>query len=143
MVILQATTEEKKAYLQQYLPKKRAAVRIEEDIQELRLDKMFPSQKISDMPRNIGNQQDLSDYMVKLEELEEELIKARYQKIVTYQQIYTDIEAMEDERFKELLIYRYLRGYGWIKICDKLHVEWAQVHRLHKAAVEAFEIHET
>lgn len=129
--------DSKKEYLMSYLPKFKAAKRLEEDMEQFRQAKVNPSVSYSDMPRGSGHQ-DLSDYMVALESLIEKLIKAKYERIKTYTDIFNQIELMQDDTEKELLRLRYLRGMQWDKICIELGFEWAQIHRIHKKALEHF-----
>ena len=84
----------KKAYLQSYIPSINAAKRIEEEIEQLRLDKMMPSVIMDDMP-HAHNKTDLSDYMAKLDELINKLIAARYKRIDLYAEIFmTNVRAI-------------------------------------------------
>lgn len=131
--------EAKKEYLKSYMPKQRAAKRIEEEIEELRLDKMLPSMTYDDMPHG-SNMSDLSDYMVRLDELISKLIKARHERIDAYSKIFADIEKMEDEKEKDLLTYRYLRGYSWEKVCIVMNYSWKQIHRIHASALKNFKM---
>lgn len=131
--------EDKKVYLQSYLPKLQASKRLELEIEQFRLAKMNPSISYSNMPH--GNEHhDLSDYIVSLDCLIEKLVKARYDRIVVYTDIFSKIEEMADDTEKELLRLRYLRGMQWDKICIELGFEWAQIHRIHKRALEHFEM---
>lgn len=127
----------KKAYLQSYIPSINAAKRIEEEIEQLRLDKMMPSVIMDDMP-HAHNKTDLSDYMAKLDELINKLIAARYKRIDLYAEIFADIEKMENETEREVLTYRYLRRYSWEKICVHMGYQWAQIHRIHANALKNF-----
>ncbi len=108
--------ELKKEYLRSYILAVNAARRIEEEIEQLRADKMAPALVMDDMP-HAHDQKDLSDYAAKLDELERKLIKARYKRIDLYAEIFADIERLEDETEKTVLTYRYLRRYSWEKIC--------------------------
>lgn len=89
----------KKAYLQSYIPSINAAKRIEEEIEQLRLDKMMPSVIMDDMP-HAHNKTDLSDYMAKLDELINKLIAARYKRI--------DLSSIRNMERKQLF-YRLRR----------------------------------
>ena len=122
-----------------YMYAVRAAKRIEEEIERLRLDKMLPSLIMDDMP-HAHDQKDLSDYMAKMDELEHKLIDARYGRIKLYMQIFTDVEKMEDETEKAVLTYRYLRGYTWEQICVKMEYSWKQIHRIHGKALKNFKM---
>ena len=106
----------KKEYLHSYMSAVKAAKRIEEEIERLRLDKMLPSLIMDDMP-HAHDQKDLSDYMAKMDELEHKLIDARYGRI-----------------------NRYLRGYTWEQICVKMEYSWKQIHRIHGKALKNFKM---
>jgi DNA-directed RNA polymerase specialized sigma subunit len=129
--------DNKKEYLQSYIPKLNAAKRLEEDIEQFRLAKINPSVSYNSMPSNTDHR-DLSDYIVALDGLIDKLIKARYERIQVYTDIFNRIELMADETEKELLKLRYLRGLQWDKICIELGFEWAQIHRIHKRSLEHF-----
>lgn len=134
---MEKENELKKEYLRSYIPAVHAAKRIEEEIEQLRLDKMAPSLVMDDMP-HAHDQKDLSDYAVKLDELVNKLIKARYERIDLYAEIFADIERLEDESERTVLTYRYLRRYSWEKICVKMGYQWAHVHRIHARALQNF-----
>lgn len=129
--------ELKKEYLRSYTPAVSAARRIEEEIEQLRADKMAPALVMDDMP-HAHDQKDLSDYAAKLDELERKLIKARYERIDLYAEIFADIERLEDETEKAVLTYKYIRRQSWEEICVKLGYQWAQVHRIHAKALQNF-----
>lgn len=129
--------EVKKVYLQSYMPAVKAAKRIEEEIEELRMDKIMPSLVMDDMP-HAHNQTDLSDYVARLDSLVMELVKARYERIELYAEIFSNIEKLENEAEKSVLTYRYLRRYSWEKICVEMNYQWAQTHRIHANALKAF-----
>ena len=105
---MEKENELKKEYLRSYTPAVSAARRIEEEIEQLRADKMAPALVMDDMP-HAHDQKDLSDYAAKLDELERKLIKARYERIDLYADIFADIERLEDETEKAVLTYRYFR----------------------------------
>ena len=100
----------KKAYLQSYIPSINAAKRIEEEIEQLRLDKMMPSVIMDDMP-HAHNKTDLSDYMAKLDELINKLIAARYKRIDLYAEIFADIEKMENCLKEKKEVFRQKERY--------------------------------
>ena len=54
----------------------------------------------------------------------------------TKESIKRRIEAMEDEREKDLLTYRYLKGLKWEEICVRMDYKWRQVHRIHAMAIK-------
>lgn len=134
--------EKKKEYLNQYLECVRAVRRIESQIEELRINVMCPSLHVSDMPRANAGQGDLSDYIVKEHRLIDEMIRLRYKRIETYTDIFRRIEMIEKEDERAVLTLRYIRGMKWEEIAVNVHVEWAQVHRIHAKALRNFELPE-
>ena len=135
---LKKKNEEKKEYLLSYKQYKLQAKRLQEQLNELRLGKMFPGLILSDMP-SAHSQKDLSDYMAKYDELERKIIKAKKQAIERYSEVQMQIEQMENENEKTVLTLRYLRNYKWEKICIELDYSWRQVHYIHSKALEHFE----
>ena len=133
--VLKRENEEKKRYLWQYQEAKRAAENIEREIIQIRSMKMFPSMHYDDMPH--GNEQrDLSDYMAAVDELLNELVKARYKRIKLNTEILGEIETLENENERNVLRLRYIHGFEWEKVCAETHYKWAQVHRIHRNALK-------
>lgn len=133
----QQENEAKKEYLQSYKQYKQKAKRLEEQLEELRLGKMFPSVGMSDMP-GAHNQKDLSDYMVQYDRIETNIIKARKDAIIRYEEVRQQIEQLEDENEKRVLTLRYLKSYGWERICVEMEYSWRQIHYIHSRALEHF-----
>lgn len=133
----QQENEAKKEYLQSYKKYKQKAKRLEEQLEELRLGKMFPSMGMSDMS-GAHNQKDLSDYMVQYDRIETNIIKARKDAILRYEEVRQQIEQLEDENEKRVLTLRYLKSYGWERICVEMEYSWRQIHYIHSRALEHF-----
>lgn len=55
-------------------------------------------------------------------------------------EIYCKIENMSDEREKTVLKMHYLRDMSIEEIADKLHLSPRQTHRIHKRALEHFQL---
>ena len=87
-----------------------------------------------------SNQSDLSDYAADLDELEQKLIKERYKRVLAYKEIVKRIKKLESENEKDVLFYRYIAGYDWWQIAEKLRYSERQVHRFHGEALEHFEL---
>lgn len=126
--------EKKKEYLNGYREAKRREKRILEQIQRLRLDKMFPFLQNDDMPHG-HNQSDLSDYAVKMDELMEELKKERLQAVEEYNEIYKTISRLESENEKEVLVRRYINGDKWEEIAVKMNYGYRHIHKIHGSAL--------
>ena len=117
---------------------KQKASRLQEQLEEIRLGKMFPGLIVSDMP-SAHSQKDLSDYMVKYDNLVTRITKARKQAVERFSEVQQQIENMENENEKTVLTLRYLRNFEWEKICNELDYSWRQIHYIHSKALEHFE----
>lgn len=128
--------EEKKKYLKQYQKKVMAVKDIELEIEALREEKMSASAGAGNgMPRS-NSITDMSNYIVALEEKEQMLIKARYERVKCYTCIYRNIEDLENEDEKRILYLKYIRGLKWERVCIESGYEWTWVHNLHRRALE-------
>ena len=68
------------------------------------------------------------------------MLQARYRRLSTYSEIFQAIEEVPDERERQVLTLRYIKGLKWEEIAVEMHVEWAQVHRIHARALGHFKI---
>lgn len=132
--------EKKKEFLNSYLTGKRGVKRLEEQIAELRLNKISPGCVMGDGMPHAHDPSDLSVYAARLDELEQKLWAERYHRINAYMQVQNAIEQMRDEREKMLLTYRYLNGYGWERIAVEMEISWRHTLRLHGNALKNFEM---
>ena len=131
--------EQKKEYLKSY----RRAIKREQDIldeiQRLRLDKMFPSVINDGMPHG-SSHSDLSDYAAILDEQIELLKEERLEKVRCYQKIERQIRQMENEDEQEVLRLRYILGMKWEEVAVKMAYSWKQTHRIHSSALQNFKM---
>ena len=134
--------EKKKEYLNGYRDAKRREKRILEQIQQLRLDTMFPCIQGDGMPRG-SSQSDLSDYMSRYGELMDELKQERLNAITEYTDIHRAIQKMKDEEEKEILERKYLIRQTWERIAEELGCDRRTAIRKHGNALKNFEIPES
>lgn len=127
--------EKKKEFLMSYQKEKRRVRRLEEQLEEVRQNKMSPSVTNDGMPHGT-DKKDLSDYAVKVDEIEQAIIAARYSRICAFQEVQRRIETMEDEVEKDLLTYRYLRGLKWEEVAVRMGYSWKHTHRIHGHALD-------
>lgn len=135
--------EEKKAYLNRFSESRKAERRIIDQIKEFESQKIWL--KINNNDIGICGSRvfrDLSACMVKEEQLVEQMIQARNTHVEIYNDIFQAIELIADEREREVLTLRYIECLKWEEIAVKMHVEWAQVHRIHAKALQHFKIPE-
>ena len=133
--VLKRENEEKKRYLRQYLLAKRVAEEIEEEIEELRRLQIQPAIKYSEMPHGT-NQRDLSDYIVQEESLINELIKARYERIVKYKEVHGKIEMLKNEEEKRILRLRYIKDMEWEEIRKRVNYSLRRIYQIHGEALK-------
>ena len=138
-ITIQEENEQKKEYLKSY----RRAIKREQDIldeiQRLRLDKMFPSVVNDGMPHG-SSHSDLSDYAAILDEQIELLKEERLEKARCYQKIERQISQMENEDEQEVLRLRYILGMKWEEVAVKMGYSWKQTHRIHSSALKNFKM---
>lgn len=70
-------------------------------------------------------------YMSALNALKQKAIYYRFQKVKICSELYDKIETLEDEQGKRLLKYRYIRGYQWDQVADKMGYSSRQVFNIH------------
>lgn len=133
------TTWQKKEYLRGYLRAYKKAQHIGADIARLRMRYAYPSAvQYSDMPAGAGGPRDLSEYMVKVEELERDLNRQLDECIRLEVQIRRDIDMLEDEREREILRLRYIDGMTWEQVASSIPCDVRTATRAHGRALEAF-----
>ena len=131
--------EIKKEYLQSYRYAVIAETQIKEEIDQLRMDKMFPGLVQDGMPHGSGGN-DLSVYAAKLDELLIELKDQMDKRIQLRREIVKKIEAMDSETEKAVLRYRYIHMLKWEEIAVKMEYSWQHVHRIHGKALSHFKM---
>lgn len=136
---IQEENEKKKEYLKSYRRAVKREQDILEEIQRLRLDKMFPSVVNDGMPHG-SSHSDLSDYMAIMDEQIELLKEERLEKVRCYQRIESQIRQMENEDEQEVLRLRYIKGLKWEEVALKMNYSWKQVHRIHSSALKSFKM---
>ena len=121
--------EKKKEYLKRYHVAELAEKEIQEEIDDLRMNKMFPALLQDGMPHG-SSCMDLSEYAAQLDELLTELKDQMEQRIRIRREITQRIEAMQDETEKTVLRLRYIHWLQWEQIAERMGYGWTQVHRI-------------
>lgn len=129
----------KKVYLSKFRESKEAVKRIEDQITALELYEASPKTIDIEMHGSRARK-DMSDYAAKKDELISKMMQARYMRVSTYTDIFQAIENVPNERERQVLTYRYIKCLKWEEIAVEMHVEWAQVHRIHANALKHFKI---
>lgn len=131
--------EEKKEYLKSYQRSVKREQDILDEIQRLRMDKMFPSIVNDGMPHG-SSQRDLSDYIVTIDEMIEDLKQERLKRAKRQQEIEHRIRQMKDEDEQRVLRLRYIKGLKWEEIAVEMNYKWTQMHRIHGRALKNFKM---
>ena len=115
-------------------------MRLEEQLREIRSNEASPSGQCTDGQPRAHRVKDLSDYHVKLEHMEQKVEEARTKKLQLLDSIQRDIEGMKDSREKDVLTYRYIRGYPWEKVAEEMNYGISWVIKVHERAVRKLDI---
>ncbi len=139
MQALQTENEQKKEYLKGYRIHVRRINRIETELTELRAMRTSMSMSNDGMPHGSG-QVDLSGYAAELDRQERNLIKERYERIKTYEDIASRIKRLKSENEKDVLFYRYISGLAWWEIAEKMNYSERWVLKIHGKALVHFKL---
>lgn len=131
--------EKKKEYLRRYHAAELAEREIREEIDDLRMNKMFPALIQDGMPHG-SSCGDLSAYAVQLDELLIELKDQMEKRIKIRREITEKIEAMQDETEKTVLRLRYIHWMQWEQIADRMGYSIRNITKIHGKALAHFEI---
>ena len=91
--------------------------------------------KVETSPDNTKTQ----NIIIKMAELREEIEEQASRYTALYRKIEEEIDDIEDDRYKLLLIMRYMKGASFSDIADKLGYEKRWTLVLHKRALRDFE----
>ena len=133
--------EEKKKYLKGYIYCKRREMQLAQQIDELRDQKMFPSVNNDGMPHG-SVISDLSGYVARLDDLISQLEHEREMAVKQYEEIHDQINTMEDDVLRELLVRKYLLDQRWEKIAVAMDYEYRYILKIHGKALRNFQIPE-
>lgn len=129
--------EQKKERLKLYMRNKRKLNSLNEQKNEL--DEKIKSVRAmvySGMPHGSSKKTDLSDYMVKLEKMEEKISRKIDEINKNFYEIEEAIAELEDGNESEIIRMRYISGMDWEKIGEKIEYSTRQVHNLHGKALK-------
>ena len=131
--------EKKKEYLRRYHAAELAEREIREEIDDLRMNKMFPALIQDGMPHG-SSCGDLSAYVVQLEELMDNLKAQMEQQIRLRKEITQKIEEMPDETEKTVLRLRYIRWMKWEQIAERMGYSLRNITKIHVKALVHFRL---
>lgn len=131
--------DRKKEYLWKYRKHGRRINRISSEIEEIRLMLLYPSINNDGMPHG-SNQSDLSDYVAKLTEKEEELYLEGVEQVKAHKDMDCKINRLENEDERDVLFYRYMKNKRWWEIAELMGCSERWVMKLHDRALKHLKI---
>lgn len=128
-----------KEYLMTFKQIKREIEDIDKRMAQLRLKYIAPGAiDYDDMPKAHNTERDLSDYMAKMDELTNYLIR-KYTKLRGVEvDIYMRVDKMDVQKERELIRYRYIDGMTWTEIAKALCTTERNVYFIHGRALKHF-----
>lgn len=130
-----AENEAKKEFLWSYRDSVRRLERISAEIEEIRAMRMGMSVGTGGTGRR-GWKNDLSAYAAQLDSLERGLDEEKVVLLDTYIRIKAAIDNLKDARERDVLFYRYIKGFSWWKIADEMEYTERWIMELHGRALE-------
>ena len=114
--------------------------RIDTELQELERVTAIKPISYDGMPHSSGGVKDLSAFAVEADQLRHKLIKARYQQLKVFKEIHDHINAIDDDKQKDVLTYYYIKGMSWEEIAVKIGYTYRHTIRIHGYALAALKI---
>ena len=133
--------DRKKTYLRAYRKHGKRIKRIESEIEEIRNMKMYPSSNNDGMPHG-SNQSDLSSYAAALQEREDKLYQEGIKQVQTYKDIEYRINELDDQDERDVMFYRYIKGFEWWQIAQLMEYSESWIYELHGRALKKIQINE-
>lgn len=131
--------DRKKTYLRAYRKHGKRIKRIESEIEEIRNMKMYPSSNNDGMPHG-SNQSDLSSYAAALQEREDELYQEGVKLVQTYKDIEYRINKLENQDERDVMFYKYIKGFTWWQIAQLMEYSESWIYELHGRALKNIQI---
>jgi DNA-directed RNA polymerase specialized sigma subunit len=130
------TNRDKIKYLKRYINLDREIERKLEEVARLRSKLARVTEVFTEEPKGGGSIYGKTEGIIaKIVDLEKEIDADVDRLIYIRDNIKAIIEAVEDDRERLLLQYRYLDGRTFEEIAVQMHYSWRQIHRLHSRAL--------
>lgn len=100
---------------------------------------MYPSSINNGMPHG-SNQSDLSSYAVALQEREDELYQEGVKQVQTYKDIEYRINKLENQDERDVMFYKYIKGFTWWQIAQLMEYSESWIYELHGRALKNIQI---
>ena len=129
--------QSKKEYLTGYRKACKKIESLKEQLESLReIEQSVKSQQLSDMPKASNHHQDLSDLMVKLEDLQTQIADAITESCKIKLEIEGALWKLEDPEEARVLRFRYIYFMAWEEISSIMGYGTRQSRRIHDEAIK-------
>lgn len=129
--------QSKKEYLTGYRKACKKIESLKEQLDSLReIEQSIKSQQLSDMPKGSNRHQDLSDLMVKLEDLQAQIADAIAESCRIKLEIEEALWKLEDPEEARVLRFRYIYFMTGREISSTMSYSPRQIWRLHDNAIK-------
>lgn len=137
---LKKENKEKKKFLNRFWMMEKEQKDIEEEIEQLRIDRICPSREIDGMPHGSRTSAGLEDYAAEVDILLHELYKILVDKIKKRKEITAAIDQLEKEEQRMVLRLRYIHRMEWDDICTEIRYEKTRTFEIHGDALKNLQI---
>lgn len=121
-------------WLSSYIESKKDLKRLEEQLEETK-ENIMPAARLNHEKSRVKRTTDLSDYQQEIERIEERIERERLTKIQNLKAIREKIESLKEQKEKDILTYRYIRGYPWEEVARAMGYDISWVFKVHKRAI--------
>ena len=129
--------QSKKEYLTGYRKACKKIESLKEQLESLReIEQSIRSQQLSDMPKGSNRHQDLSDLMVKLEDLQAQIADAITESCKIKLEIEEALWKLEDPEEARVLRFRYIYFMTWEEVSGIMGYGVRQSRRIHDEAIK-------
>jgi hypothetical protein len=94
---------------------------------------------LTGMPAAQRTESSVEYFAGKLVDLSRDIDQMVDQYVDLTRKIEKEIDALPDDRHRDLLKWRYVNGWRWEQIADAMNYDKRQVYRMHGDALQAFE----
>jgi DNA-directed RNA polymerase specialized sigma subunit len=128
------TNEEKKAILKQYIGLEKRIARLLDEKKKWKEKAEAISPVYSDMPK-AGGCDKIQNAVCQIVDLEQDINREIDAQIDLRRRIEAAVKQMDDEKLRDVMMYRYIDGLKLEEIAIEMSYSYMQIYRLHKKAI--------
>lgn len=135
--------QEAAVYLSRYRVAKAEVKDIERRIERVRSEMMGVkgiSYEDGDMPKAHNTEQDLSDYIVRIDDLIQDWKAAQERAITVMREVSAAIDAVDHDQARRVLMLHFVDGYTYEETAEKMKCEVRSVYRWRRIGLMAITV---